>query len=84
MPPAGNYLWEWYFALSDQLSRIDEHDNVKPIPPSEFIAWCEATRAIVYPSEYAILCAMDVAWRDETTKELIAYRAVQKGDEGES
>lgn len=43
-----------------------------PIPPSEFRAWREITGNIVYPAEYAILCAMDVAYCDEMNKELAA------------
>lgn len=46
----------------------------EPIPPSEYRAWMDNTRNIVYPLEYAILTAMDVAFCDETNKELSAFR----------
>lgn len=39
------------------------------------IAWREVMDVIVYPSEYAILSAMDVAFCDEMNKELADYHA---------
>ena len=69
IPPEGFYLWNWYFALSDRLLRVQ--DGVcAPIPPSEFKAWLGLTGEIVYPWEYDILCAMDVAFCDQSNKEL--------------
>jgi len=74
VPPEGAHIWEWYFDLSDRLQRTK--DGVcTPIPPSEFVAWVAATGEIVYPSEYAILGAMDAAYCDETNKELVDYQA---------
>ena len=74
IPPHGAYLLEWYFDLSDSLRRI--RDGVaEPIPPSEFEACKHATGQIVYPSEYAILRAIDAVFCSETNKELQAYRA---------
>jgi hypothetical protein len=76
VPPVGRYLWEWYIELSGRLQRV--HDGVvRPIPPSEYMAWREASATIVYPSEYAILCAMDDAYVIEMGKELADYRARQ-------
>jgi len=76
VPPIARYLWDWYFDLSDRLRRV--RDGVcEPIPPSEFMAWTHATGHIVYPSEYAILCAMDGAYCAEMAKELADYRARQ-------
>ena len=78
IPPAGGqHLWEWYFDLSDRLIR--NHDGVcHPIPPSEFAAWLAITNEIVYPSELAVLSAMDVAFCSEMGKELEAFRQRQE------
>ncbi len=54
----------------------------RPIPPSEWIAWQTLTHHIVYPWEYDILAAMDVAFCEETDKELDAKRAAD-ADEAE-
>lgn len=73
VPLAGRHLWEWYLDLSSGLRRV--RDGVcEPFPPSEFEAWRAATGHIVYPVEYGILRAMDVAFCDETNKELSAFR----------
>lgn len=86
VPPAVRYLWEWYFELSSGLRRV--RDGVcEPIPALEFQAWREATGHIVYPVEYGILRAMDVAFCDETNKELSAFRereAERREQEAES
>jgi hypothetical protein len=58
--------------LSDRLCRVKD-GVVYPIPPSEYIAWLQATGEIVYPTEYAILCAMDDAFCNEMGKELSDY-----------
>lgn len=72
LPPAGEHIWTWYMRLSGTLRRV--RDGVcEPIPPTEFRAWCEASGTIVYPWEYAILCAMDVAYCSEMSKEIAAY-----------
>lgn len=77
VPPSGRYLWRWYFDLCDSLRRV--RDGVcEPFPPSEFMAWKEATARIVYADEYAILRAMDVVFCEETNKELTDYRERQK------
>lgn len=49
-----------------------------PIPPTEFLAWCRASGTIVYPFEYAILSAMDDAYREEMNSELENYRLREK------
>ncbi len=41
------------------------------------MAWKGATGEIVYPSEYAILCAIDEAFCDEMNKELVDFRKRQ-------
>jgi hypothetical protein len=41
-----------------------------PIPPTEYLAWREATGNIVYSAEYAILCAMDDAYCEAMSEEL--------------
>jgi hypothetical protein len=76
--PVGLYLWEWYFSLSDTLQRVREGVCWR-IPPTEFQAWRAATGVIVYPSEYAILCAMDAEFCAEVNSELEARRAKEAG-----
>ena len=76
---AGEYLWEWYKDVERRLRRITE-GICSPIPPSEWLAWQQLTRTIVYPWEYGILTAMDVAFCDELNKELEAKRASQAED----
>jgi hypothetical protein len=72
IPGAGDHLWEWYFQLSGRLRRV--RDGVcEPIPPSEFMAWCEASGTIVNALEYAMLSAMDDAFCDEMNQELQDY-----------
>jgi len=74
IPDAYRYLWNWYFALSNTLLRIKD-GTVIPIAPTEFRAWCESMGLIVYPTEYAILCAMDEAFCRETAEEVKAFQA---------
>lgn len=76
VPDAGQYIWDWYHALSGRLKRVLD-GVVYPIPPSEFVAWCIATGHIIRPSEYDILCAIDVAYCDEMAKEASDYSARQ-------
>jgi len=72
IPREGDQLWEWYFEISRRLRRV--RDGVcEPIPPSEFLAWCEASGTIVNALEYAILSAMDDAFCDEMNQELQDY-----------
>lgn len=73
LPLSGLYLWHWYFNLSGSLRRIRD-GLCEPIPPSEFMAWKEATGTIVYPGEYAILQAMDAAYCEEVNRELADQR----------
>lgn len=77
IPDAGHHLWEWYFDMSARLRRVRD-GACEPIPPSEFQAWVASTGQIVYPSEYAILGEMDLAYCDEMNKELDDYRAREK------
>lgn len=73
IPTEGRTYWEWYFSLSDRVRRV--RDGIcEPIPPSEFLAWCQASGTIVYPAEYAILTAMDDMFCEEMNKELRDYR----------
>lgn len=67
------YLWAWFTTLSDCTPRI-RNGVCSRIPPTEFQAWKEASGIIVYPVEYAILCAMDRAFCVEMNKELAAYQ----------
>lgn len=69
----GRYLWDWYYDLSESIRRV--RDGVcEPIPPSEYIAWLQATGNIVYAHEYAILRAMDDSYCTEMNSELSDYR----------
>lgn len=83
VPELGRYLWDWYFSLSKRVRRVRE-GTCDPIPPSEFIAWREATGAIVYPREYATLCAMDDAYCAEMNPELDAYRERREAEAAEA
>lgn len=78
VPPAGEHLWDWYFRLSGMLQRV--YDGIcEPIAPSEYAVWVDRfCGEIVYPHEYAILAAMDVAFCDEMNKELDDLRARQE------
>jgi hypothetical protein len=72
IPEGGEYLWSWYFEVSDGVRRVD--DGVCfPIPWSEFLAWKTALDRVVSADEYAILRAMDAAFCEETNNELRAY-----------
>jgi len=70
-------LWDWYFDLSDTLRRV-RSGLCEPIPPTEYRAWRLETGNVVYPSEYAILRAMDGAYCAEMNKELEDYRSRQE------
>ncbi len=77
VPESGVHLWDWYFDLSQRLMRVRDSACI-PIPPSEFVAWCRATKNIVYPHEYAILGKMDFAYVAEMNIELSAYSERQR------
>ena len=64
--------WEWYWEISNNLTRVVD-GGVRHIPPSEFLAWAQMTGRIVYPSEYAILQAMDRAFCTMTGQEIKDY-----------
>ena len=73
IPEIGRYLWDFYFAISGRLRRM--RDGVcEPIPPSEYLAWLRLTGDIIYPSEFAILCAMDDQYCSEMNIEAKDYR----------
>lgn len=73
VPEGGEFLWNWYFEISEGLRRID--DGVCfPIPPSEIIAWKNLTDRLLTADEYVILRAMDAVFCEETNKELQAYQ----------
>ena len=80
MPLSGQYLWDWYFDLSDRLRRV-RSGVCEPVPPTEYLAWREANEHVVYTTEYAILCAMDLAFRAEMNKELSDYRERQRAEQ---
>lgn len=77
IPECGQHIWDWYFDISDRLQR-NKDGICTPIPPSEFTAWVAASRQIVYPTEYAILGDMDLAYCGEMNKELEAFREREK------
>lgn len=71
------HIWLWYWTISGRVRRV--RDGVcEPIPPSEFLAWCEASDTIVRAPEYAILCAMDDVFCEEMNKEITDYRIRQE------
>lgn len=65
IPEAGEYLWNWFWDIRNSLRQVLDGAAI-PIPPSEFIAWAELTGQVVWPSEYAILRAMDKVFCSET------------------
>lgn len=72
MPEAGQYLWDWYFEISDSLRRCA--DGVCfPIPWTEYKAWVDLTGTLIHDDELAILREMDVAFCSETNVELKAF-----------
>lgn len=77
IPSEGEYLWAWFWTLSGRVRRVTE-GVCSPVPPSEFLAWCEASGTIVEPVEYAILCAMDDVFCEETNKEIKDFRERQQ------
>lgn len=77
IPLAFNYVWVWYWAISGRLQRVA--DGVcRPIPPSEFLAWCRASGTIVSDVEYAMLSAMDDTFCKEMNSEIRDYRTRQE------
>lgn len=83
IPECGEYLWDWYWEVSDGLRRIS--DGVcSPIPWSEFFHWAQVTQTIVHAREYAILRAMDAVFCEETNTELQAYHERLKAERDRS
>lgn len=73
IPDGGEFIWSWYFQISDGLRRVD--DGVCfPIAWSEFNVWAIVTSTEVTSDEFDILRAMDTAFCDEMNKELQAYQ----------
>jgi hypothetical protein len=73
LSPAGEFLWSVYWSLSSRLRRV--RDGVcDPVPPTEFLAWCQITGTILGPIEYDIFCAMDSAFCSVMNDELEALR----------
>lgn len=76
LPSEGRHLWDIYTNINAAISRVS--DGVyRLIPPSEFKAWFDLTKHVVYPREYAILTAMDVEYCTEMNKELESIRAIE-------
>ena len=73
------YLWEWFEEISESVSRTRE-GTCHPIPPSEFLAWATMTGRIVWPSEYAILRAMDRTFCSAMNVEFEEYRARKQAE----
>ncbi|NUM72732.1 hypothetical protein HUU40_00080 [candidate division KSB1 bacterium] len=72
IPEAGETYWQWYWEISDTLRRVTD-GAPNPIPPTEYLAWAQMTGRIVWPSEYAILQAMDRAFCKMTGQEIKEY-----------
>lgn len=79
VPLAGKYLWNWFKDITTIASTTFE-DVCRPIPPTEYLAWATITGNIVYPEEYDILIAMDLAFCSEANKEILDRRARQADD----
>lgn len=79
VPEAGQHLWNWFFDIDDRMSRITDGVCAR-IPPSEWLAWQQMTREIVYPREYDILAAMDRAYCAAVNVEIAAGRALERKD----
>lgn len=79
IPETGKYLWDIHRDISSSVSRTND-GWYRLISPVEFQAWFNLTRAIVYPTEYDILCAMDRVFCEEANKELEDVRS-KKEDE---
>lgn len=76
-PDIGIDFWSYYWTISSTLRRVEDGVAI-PIPPSEFLAWCEASGTILTPPEYAILSGMDDAFCDEMNRELKDFRTRQE------
>jgi len=80
IPQAGKHLWDWFAEINSVVSRVRD-GHCCPLPPSEILAWVQLTGNIVYPSEYAILVAMDAEYCSEVNKEFAAVRGKQEEEQ---
>lgn len=74
IPPAGEYLWEWFTKLSNAIYRVDFNGYYYCLPPSEILAWCKFTRIDLTENEFEIISAMDNAFCKELNAEIEAKR----------
>lgn len=81
LPPAGEYLWEWFTRLSNAIYRIDFNGYYYNLPPSEILAWCKFARVDMTENEFEIIVAMDNSFCRELNKELEAKRLRKIEDE---
>lgn len=77
IPEGGEYLWDWYYDISDSIARVIDGRTV-PISPDILIAWINLTRNVVSPDEYAILRAMDASYIEAMNVELEEFRALSE------
>lgn len=68
IPDEGKYLWNWFAQINGMFSR-SSGGVVKPIPPSEFLAWAQLSGLIVNVAEYDILREMDAVYCVHMTEE---------------
>lgn len=80
IPSAGEYIWEWFTALSNVIHRIDFNGYYYNLPPSEILAWCKLTGTEITENEYEIISAMDSSFCKELNAEIEANRS-RKMDE---
>jgi len=77
IPEEIKYFLEWYYECSSFYLRVN--DGVcSPIKPSEFLDWATLTGELVRTHEFLILHEMDLAFCEETNKELETLRQIAK------
>lgn len=77
IPEVGEYLWDWFFEISNSVNRIVQGQPMR-VPPSEFLAWAALSGRIVLTAEYAILRDMDAAFCSALAVEISEAQARQQ------
>ena len=73
MPPAGQYLWEWFHGAGSMRRYQDGYPC--QLTPPEWLGWQEMTGNIVRPEEWQVLRAIDAALCGALSSELSDQRA---------
>lgn len=74
---AGQYLWDWYFEISDRLRRVIENQAV-PISHADIHGWISINGIQIRRTEIEILYKMDDSYCEEVNLELKAYAEREK------